>query len=110
MRRAKIVCTIGPSSEQREIIRQMILSGMDVARLNFSHGNHDWFRKIVKIIREESEKLGKSVSIIQDLQGIKIRIGEVEYGEVILTEGQTIEIFPGSQLSNEKSSIFHILP
>jgi pyruvate kinase len=102
MRRAKIVCTIGPSSEQREIIRQMILSGMDVARLNFSHGNHDWFRKIVKIIREESKKLGKSVSIIQDLQGIKIRIGEVEYGEVILTEGQTIEIFPGSQLSNEK--------
>ena len=102
MRRAKIICTIGPSSEQRETIRQMILSGMDVARLNFSHGNHDWFKKIVKIIREESEKLGKAVSIIQDLQGIKIRIGDVENGELILTEGQIIEIFPGNQLSNEK--------
>ncbi len=103
MRRAKIVCTIGPSTEKREIIRQLILSGMDVARLNFSHGNYEWFNKIVKTIREESQKLGKAVSIIQDLQGIKIRIGEVEGGEVELIEGETIEILPGNKLSNNKT-------
>lgn len=102
MRRAKIVCTIGPSTEKREIIRQLILSGMDVARLNFSHGNYDWFNKIVKTIREEAQKLGKSVSILQDLQGIKIRIGEVEGGEIELIEGETIEILPGNKLSNNK--------
>ncbi|MCX8034065.1 MAG: pyruvate kinase [Thermodesulfovibrio sp.] len=102
MRRAKIVCTIGPATEKREIIRQLILSGMDVARLNFSHGNYEWFDKIVKTIREESEKLGKAVGILQDLQGIKIRIGEVESGEVELVEGETLEIFPGNEPSNNK--------
>lgn len=102
MRRAKIVCTIGPATEKREIIRQLILSGMDMARLNFSHGNNEWFDKIVRIIREEAEKLGKSVSILQDLQGVKIRIGEVEGDEVELIEGDILEIFPGSELSNNK--------
>lgn len=100
MRKAKIVCTIGPSSETREVIRQMILSGMDVARLNFSHGDHEWFSRIIKIIREEANKLVKPVSILQDLQGIKIRIGDVENGEVKLIEGEIIEIFPGNSLSN----------
>ncbi len=102
MRRAKIICTIGPSTEKREIIRQLILYGMDVARLNFSHGNYEWFNKIVKTIREEGQKLGKAISILQDLQGIKIRIGEVEGGEVELIEGETVEIFPGNKLSNNK--------
>ncbi|MCX7988488.1 MAG: pyruvate kinase [Thermodesulfovibrio sp.] len=102
MRRAKIICTIGPSTEKREIIRQLILYGMDVARLNFSHGNYEWFNKIVRIIREEAEKLDKSISILQDLQGIKIRIGDVEGGEVKLTEGETLEIFPGNEISTDK--------
>ena len=102
MRKAKIVCTIGPATEKREIIRQLILSGMNVARLNFSHGSYEWFNKIVKTIREESEKLRNPVSILQDLQGVKIRIGEVEGSEVKLIEGKTLEIFPGSEVSNDK--------
>lgn len=102
LRRAKIVCTIGPSTEKREVIRQLILSGMDVARLNFSHGSYEWFRKIIKIIREESEKLSKSISIIQDLQGIKIRIGDVEGGQTELIDGELIEIFPGHEVSTNK--------
>ncbi len=100
MRKTKIVCTIGPSSEQRKIIHQMIENGMDVARLNFSHGNYEWFENIVKIIREEAGKLNKAVAIIGDLQGIKIRISDVENDEVELKEKQTIEIYPGSELSN----------
>lgn len=102
MRKVKIVCTIGPATEKREIIRQLILSGMNVARLNFSHGSYEWFNKIVKTIREESEKLRNPVSILQDLQGVKIRIGEVEGSEVKLIEGKTLEIFPGSEVSNDK--------
>lgn len=102
MRKAKIVCTIGPSTEKRETIRQLIISGMDLARLNFSHGNYDWFDRVVRIIREESENLGKAVGVIQDLQGIKIRIGEVENGQVELTEGQTLDIFPGNELSKKE--------
>ncbi len=102
LRRAKIVCTIGPSTEKREVIRQLILSGMDVARLNFSHGSYEWFRKIIKIIREESEKLSKSISIIQDLQGIKIRIGDVEGGQTELIDGELIEIFHGHEVSTNK--------
>lgn len=109
MRRAKIVCTIGPSSERREIIRQLILSGMDVARLNFSHGSYEWFRTIVQLIREESIKLGKSVSIMQDLQGIKIRIGDVCNGEVKIEEGEIIEIFSGSEISDNRR-IFILYP
>jgi len=102
MRKAKIVCTIGPSSERREIIRDMISAGMDVARLNFSHGSFAWFENVVKIIREESENLKKSVAILQDLQGIKIRIGDVKGGEVKLNDGDIVEIYPGNKLSNEK--------
>lgn len=100
MRKAKIVCTIGPSSENREIIREMILNGMDVARLNFSHGNYEWFKNIVKIIRKEAQNLKKSVAILQDLQGVKLRISDVENDEIQLMDGQTLEIYPGNEISN----------
>lgn len=102
MRKAKIVCTIGPSSEKREIIREMISAGMDVARLNFSYGSFAYFEKVVKIIREESENLKKSVAILQDLQGIKIRISDVEGGTVKLKEGETVKIYPGNNPSDGK--------
>lgn len=103
MRKAKIVCTIGPSTEKRDTLRQLILAGMDVARLNFSHGSYEWFERIVKTIRQEAEKLGRPIGILQDLQGIKIRIGEVENGECELVEGETLEIFAGSGVSNCKT-------
>lgn len=109
MRKAKIICTIGPSSEDRAIIEKMILSGMDVARLNFSHGNYEWFENVTKIIRQEAKRLGKAVAIIQDLQGIKIRIGDVLGDEVFLSDGQKIEIYPGNELST-KDRIFISYP
>ncbi len=102
MRKAKIVCTIGPSSEDRTIIRSLIEKGMNVARLNFSHGNEEWFKKIVKKIREESGRLKKAVAILQDLQGIKIRISDVQGGEVFLNNGEIVEIFPGNEISDSK--------
>ncbi len=76
-RRAKIVCTIGPASNRPEIIRRLIESGMDVARLNFSHGNHESHRAQYTLIRQTAESLGANVAIIMDFQGPKIRTGKM---------------------------------
>ncbi|GLI53926.1 pyruvate kinase [Thermodesulfovibrio yellowstonii] len=100
MKKAKIVCTIGPSSENREIIRRMIENGMDVARLNFSHGNYEWFENIIKTIREEAKNIKKSIAILQDLQGVKIRISDVENEEIHLNDGMIVEIYSGNEVSN----------
>lgn len=100
MKKAKIVCTIGPSSQHRDIIHRMIKSGMDVARLNFSHGNYEWFENIIKTIREESQNIKKSIAILQDLQGVKIRISDVENEEIQLNDGMIVEIYSGNEVSN----------
>jgi pyruvate kinase len=83
MRRAKIVVTIGPASHSRERLRDLIVAGMDVARLNFSHGDHSFHRQSIETIRELSEELKTTVSIMQDLQGIKIRTGLLENGKAV---------------------------
>ncbi|MGQ9623497.1 MAG: pyruvate kinase [Candidatus Caldatribacteriaceae bacterium] len=75
MRRTKIVCTVGPSSLRREIIRELICAGMDVARINFSYGDVSFYREAFCLVREEAEFLGKSVAVLGDLQGVKLRIG-----------------------------------
>ena len=75
IRRTKIVCTLGPASETPAVMEKMIRAGMNVARLNFSHGSHKDHGKKIKIIRELSEKLNCPVAILQDLAGPKIRIG-----------------------------------
>jgi pyruvate kinase len=72
-RRAKIVCTIGPSSNTEERIRELLLLGMDVARLNFSHGTHEEHLQRIRILRKVAAGLGRTVCILQDLQGPKIR-------------------------------------
>lgn len=74
----KIVCTIGPASDSEEMLRKMILAGMDVARLNFSHGTHEGHARIIETIRRLSEELATPVTILQDLQGPKIRVGKLE--------------------------------
>jgi pyruvate kinase len=102
MRKAKIVCTIGPASGSPKTIREMIKSGMDVARLNFSHGDHKTHRKIASIVRGESAKQKKNVAILQDLQGIKIRIGPVEGEQAMLKTGDEVSLYPGSDLSGAK--------
>lgn len=100
MRKTKIVATIGPSSNSREIIHEMIKAGMDVARLNFSHGDHFYYREIIKKIREESTKIGKPVAILQDLQGRKLRIKGQK--EIELKKDKYIEIFPGDEFSDSE--------
>ena len=75
--RTKIVATIGPASEDETTLLKMIRAGMNVARLNFSHGTHEDHEKIFRRIRTLSQKLGKPLAIMQDLQGVKIRVGEL---------------------------------
>ena len=88
LRRAKIICTLGPSSSDYSMILSMAKAGMDIARLNFSHGTHDDHRHRIQLIRKVSKELDKPVSILQDLQGPKIRIGTFADGPIILQKGQ----------------------
>lgn len=88
MRRAKIVCTLGPSSESQAAIEELIRTGLDVARLNFSHGDHDFHRALVNRVRAAAGAVGKPVAIMQDLQGPKIRCLKMEGGAVMLEEGK----------------------
>lgn len=89
-RRTKIVCTIGPASSDRETLRALINAGMDVARLNFSHGSHADHRLVMEHIREEAVACGRVVPILQDLQGPKIRVGDVVNGGVLIHKGQRL--------------------
>lgn len=87
IRRTKIVCTIGPSSDSEEMITRLIAAGMSVARLNFSHGTPEYQRELIRKIKRIRKALNKPVAILQDLQGPKIRIGIIESGSVQLQPG-----------------------
>ena len=94
MRKTKIVCTIGPATEGPKQIKNLIQAGMDVARLNFSHGDHDSHRNTLHIIREISKQLGKEIGILQDLCGPKIRLGELPVQERELKTGERVVLSP----------------
>ena len=92
-RRAKIVCTIGPATDSREAIRDLVAAGMDVARLNFSHGTHEEHRLRAEHVRAASAELGKPVAVLQDLSGPKIRLGDG--GPKALVMAEHIDLVPG---------------
>src|SRR3954468_16076131 len=85
MRRTKIVATLGPASSSPDVVRQLIQAGMDVARLNFSHGSHDDHARQIATLRALSRELDTPVTILQDLQGPKIRIGQLPGGAITLS-------------------------
>lgn len=87
MPRTKIVCTIGPASRSPEMLARLIDAGMNVARLNFSHGTQDEHREVLVEIRRIAERRGRPVAILQDLAGLKIRIGEIASGTITLQAG-----------------------
>jgi len=87
MRRAKIVCTLGPASREPAFIGHLIDEGMDVARINFSHGDYDDHGAAIQAVRHEGEKRGRPVAVLQDLQGPKIRVGRFATGQTELEPG-----------------------
>jgi len=108
-RRAKIVCTIGPTSARKEVIFSLIKNGMDVARLNFSHGDHETHKRFIELLREGSKKYARPLAILQDLQGIKIRVGTFEKDSVELRKGDRLFLVPGEGQGN-KERIFVSYP
>jgi pyruvate kinase len=104
MRNTKIVCTIGPATANRKIMNKLIRAGMDVARLNFSHGEQSQFQEWIQMIREESQSMEKTVAILQDLPGPKIRIGKIQNGEVILKTGSLFILRTGPDPGSENSA------
>ena len=88
----KVIATIGPASDNRGVIEQMIHEGIDVFRLNFSHGSHEDHKKAIDIIKELNAELDSNVAILGDLQGPKLRVGIVKGGSVDLSDGQIFSL------------------
>ncbi|PLX46650.1 MAG: pyruvate kinase, partial [Desulfobacteraceae bacterium] len=90
MKRTKIVATLGPASDKEETLHRMILAGLDAVRVNFSHSTHDYIIPLVKRIRTLSDKMGVPIALIGDLQGPRIRIGEIADDTAVLKTGRDI--------------------
>jgi pyruvate kinase len=94
MSRTKIVCTLGPASESPEVIRGLVRAGMDVARINFSHGDHETHAQSVATLRRVAEEEGQMVAVMADLQGPKLRVGAIEKRGIKLAEGDVVTLTP----------------
>src|SRR5215210_2043445 len=94
-RRTKIVATIGPASRDPEVLARMVEAGMDVARLNFSHGSADEHAETARRVRDAADRAGRSVAILQDLPGPKLRIGPLVHGLAELKPGDRVTFVCG---------------
>jgi pyruvate kinase len=103
MRRTKIVATIGPASREPEVLAQLVAAGMDVARLNYSHGSLDEHAETAARVRAAAESVGRPVALLQDLPGPKLRIGAVRDGLVELTPGERLTFECGSEIVGDNS-------
>ena len=99
-RKTKVIATIGPSCDSLETIRAMILAGMNVARLNFSHGTHEEHRKWIQVIRQACEEESANVAIMLDTKGVKIRTGRFARGEAVLTTGGNFDLYEHDRLGD----------
>ena len=92
MKSTKIICTIGPRSQDKKVLARMIENGMDVARINMSHGDYEFHRKTIRLVRELSEEYNRHIGVLIDLQGPKIRTGKLKKETVVLNEGDTLTL------------------
>ncbi len=102
MRKTKIVCTIGPASESEEMLRKLCLAGMNVARLNFSHGTHEEHQVRINTIKKVREELGLPIAIMLDTKGPEFRIGTFENGKIELNDGDTFTFTTEEIVGNDK--------
>lgn len=101
MKRTKIVATLGPATASKEVLKQIITSGVNVCRLNMSHGTHEDHLENIKTIREICSEESLYIAILADLQGPKLRVGDVEGGEMMLEEGSNVSVFSGKDVSKD---------
>ena len=104
MRKTKIVCTIGPASNNEETLTRMCLAGMNVARLNFSHGTHEEHKKNIELIKKVREKLNLPIAILLDTKGPEYRIGIFKDSRIVLNDGDTFT-FTTDDIIGDKSRV-----
>ncbi len=105
MPKAKIICTLGPASEQKSVLLKMMRAGMDVARLNFSHGKLAQCLNLISLIRELNQKYHRKIKILGDLEGYRIRIGRLKGGEPIKVRRKQVIWLTQEDISGEASLI-----
>ena len=110
MRRTKIVCTLGPACSSEETLRAMLRAGMNVARLNFSHGTHESHAAIIALLRKVATEEGKVVGILQDLQGPRIRVGDITGGAATLSSGGRFALTTNEVEGNDSLATIHGAP
>ncbi len=103
LRRTKIVCTIGPASRSRKMLEQLMRAGMDVARLNFSHGTHQEHAEVIAHLRSLARDMKKPLAILQDLSGPKMRLGDLHPPEIMLRKNQTVG-FTSQEIPEQKEN------
>jgi len=101
-RKTKIVCTLGPASQESATLARMMDAGMDVARLNFSHGDHASHARTLAAVRSVAQKNRRVVGVLQDLAGPKIRLGSIAAEERVLEPGEMVNLFAGSQSGDHR--------
>jgi pyruvate kinase len=104
MRKTKIICTIGPASESEEMLEKLCLAGMNVARLNFSHGSHEEHKRRVDTIKKVREKLGLPIAIMLDTKGPEYRIKTFGDGKVTLCDGDRF-IFTADEVEGTRERV-----
>ena len=102
MRKTKIICTIGPASENEEVLTQMFQAGMDVARLNFSHGGAEEHQKKIDLIKKVRKKMNLPIAIMLDTKGPEYRIKTFEDGKITLKEGDTFTLTTEDIVGNQE--------
>ena len=104
IRKTKIVCTMGPAVEDENILRQMMLEGMNIARLNMSHGDHEEHRRRLKMLKKLREELHLPVALLLDTKGPEIRLGDFEQKQIVLKQGQLFTLTTNEILGNKESA------
>lgn len=110
--KTKILATIGPASNTKETVTELVMAGADIFRLNFSHGDHSIHADVIKTIREVNAEMSFNIGILQDLQGPKIRVGEVENNGVLIKQGDKLTITNEAVVGNASlvSTVYQNLP
>lgn len=99
--RTKIIATVGPACDSRDKLRDLVVRGVDIFRLNFAHGKHDWLEGIVRTVRELSEELGRPIGLLGDLSGPKIRLGALPNDHIVCCDGAEFCFIRGRDASRE---------